>query len=200
MRILGLCILYSDHKLSARELTNFFGLDQSSFYAALQWFHSVMDIPIPSAAGTGGVRFYHASFGDFLKNPSRSGKFALDQAKSHYEVAVSCLRWYASAIEERCELEPGQCMCPSQSMELTWAPDSPGSVDGQNGIHIFALTTCWIACSCVRYPYITNVLAELRLFPFCHLDPVPFGFVHTVYWLEQVSQVRSIPVHREGTR
>ncbi|KAF9448922.1 hypothetical protein P691DRAFT_813355 [Macrolepiota fuliginosa MF-IS2] len=188
MRILGLCILYPQYGLSACELANFLGLDQSSFYAALQWFHSVMNIPIPSAAGTDDIRFYHASFGDFLRNSSRSGKFALDQAKSRCEVAIQCLRWHASAIGKNCVLEPGQCTCRSQSMELKWVPDSPGLVDGQNHIFSFAVETCWTACLCVEDPYITDVVAELRLFPFCHLDEKPSISTNAIYWLVQVSQ------------
>ncbi|KAF9448933.1 hypothetical protein P691DRAFT_728791 [Macrolepiota fuliginosa MF-IS2] len=191
MQILGLCLLYSDHKLSTRDLANFLGLDQGSFYTALQWFHSVMVIPASSAAGRDGVRFYHASFGDFLKNSSRSGKFALDQAKSHCEVAMHCLRWHASAIGDNCELEPGQCACPSQPMELKWVPDSLDFADGQDHIRSFAHMACWDACTRVQNPYIANILAELRLFPFCHLSRLA-SYPHTleslIRWLRWIPQ------------
>ncbi|KAF9448917.1 hypothetical protein P691DRAFT_813350 [Macrolepiota fuliginosa MF-IS2] len=73
-------------------------------------------------------------------------------------------------------------------MELKWVPGSPDLVDEGSNIHYFALHTCWIACPRVQGPYVANVLAELRLFPFCHLDSGPYMFPDTIYWLEQVSQ------------
>ncbi|KAJ3576725.1 hypothetical protein NP233_g240 [Leucocoprinus birnbaumii] len=71
-RLLGLIILYGDSKCSAVVLANFLGLDRPSFYSSLQCLHSVLLVPPASEAAEKPIRIYHASFSDYLKDPSRS--------------------------------------------------------------------------------------------------------------------------------
>lgn len=94
-RILGICIVYPNSPLSARDLAIFLGLDRDPFYRSVQQLHSVLFIPVASSAASANIRFYHASFSDFLRDPFRSGGFSLNTAAVHHDVAVRSLRWQA---------------------------------------------------------------------------------------------------------
>ncbi len=108
MRILGQQILYPDTKqlfhsrgkLTMYCLANFLRLDQATFYRSLQHLHSVIEIPPPKNAHTRPLRFYHASFSDFLSDSRRSGPFAIDKAAVHYDVATRSLKWQSYSQSE----------------------------------------------------------------------------------------------------
>lgn len=55
-----------------------FGLQQHTVYAALRKLHSVIKVPAPEESGFRDIRFYHASFADYLRDPSKSGDYAID--------------------------------------------------------------------------------------------------------------------------
>lgn len=59
-------------KLGLIEACNILGLEQSEVYASLRKLRSVIIYPSPKAAQREGIRFFHASFTDYLRNPSRS--------------------------------------------------------------------------------------------------------------------------------
>lgn len=98
MRILGLSIVYPQFSLSAQVQANFLCLDRTAFYRSLQNLHSVLHIPQMSDAHQSPIHFYHASFGDFLRDPRRSGIFSLNEPAVHYDVAVHSLQWHKRAI------------------------------------------------------------------------------------------------------
>lgn len=82
MQILGLMLL--PHlvlmgRFDARTVANFLCLDQSTFYSALDHLHAVLDVPAPKGARDRPIRFFHASFGDFLRDSNRSGKLAFKE-------------------------------------------------------------------------------------------------------------------------
>ncbi|KAJ3561819.1 hypothetical protein NP233_g9964 [Leucocoprinus birnbaumii] len=81
---------------SAQALSNFLDLDQASFYTALRQLHSVISIPTPNHAFTTPLKFYHASFQDFLLDPQRSGMFFISKQKARVEVLKSILFWHES--------------------------------------------------------------------------------------------------------
>lgn len=93
MRILGVLILYQSEQSSAQVLANFLRINRSTFYRSLKRLHSVLNIPSVSNAQESPIHFYHASFGDYLKDPVRSGDFSVDGASVHYDVAINSLRW-----------------------------------------------------------------------------------------------------------
>jgi hypothetical protein len=64
---------------SAQILSNFLRLDQPSFYKGARGLHSVMSIPEAEQAAVRQLQFYHASFQDFLRDPNRSGEFAISE-------------------------------------------------------------------------------------------------------------------------
>lgn len=55
-----------------------FGLQQHTVYAALRKLHSVIKVPSPEESGLRDIRFYHASFADYLRDASKSGDHAID--------------------------------------------------------------------------------------------------------------------------
>ncbi|KAF9442190.1 hypothetical protein P691DRAFT_739176 [Macrolepiota fuliginosa MF-IS2] len=105
MRIMSMCLFYRQHhQLSAQELCYFLHLDQSTFYSSLRRLHSVMDVPPAPYANKHSLQFYHASFGDFLRDERRSGSFYAREDKTHSDVAIHCLRWLKDVIKSECGL------------------------------------------------------------------------------------------------
>jgi hypothetical protein len=78
---------------SAQALSNFLRLDQRTFYKAVRGLHSVMWIPDLEDAAQFQLRFYHASFQDFLLDPNRSGKFSIDPQTALVDIIMSSIYW-----------------------------------------------------------------------------------------------------------
>jgi hypothetical protein len=78
---------------SAQALSNFLGLDQRTFYKAVRGLHSLMWIPTLEEADQCMPGFHHASFLDFLLDPNRSGKFAINPHQAFVDVLMSCIYW-----------------------------------------------------------------------------------------------------------
>lgn len=116
-RILGFLVLYSQVRLTTRNLANFLCLDRTSLYRSLQGLHSVLQIPHSTEAHEVSIRFYHASFGDFLRDSRRSGNFSINHGAVHHDVAIHSLRWHKRAIQvhkaqyskETIVILPGTC-------------------------------------------------------------------------------------------
>lgn len=109
-RILAFC-LFCPHTsrhadVDAQTLANLLDLDQSTFYRALRKLHSVLEIPHAELAHKEPLKLIHASFGDFLRDETRSGKFAIDEAQAKLDVAVHLIRLYNCLIQVNCKL-PG---------------------------------------------------------------------------------------------
>ncbi|KAJ3562765.1 hypothetical protein NP233_g9368 [Leucocoprinus birnbaumii] len=87
-----------------RYLASFLLLTEGQLYQALRGLHAVIYVPPTNEATSQQLRFFHASFSDFLFDPLRSGKFHLSQSTMYYDIVVQSLRW----IERRGdELSPG---------------------------------------------------------------------------------------------
>lgn len=98
-RILYFCTqIVTKNQLHAQALCNFLRMDQREFYHALRALHSVIDVPIPQLAIDVPLRLYHASFGDYLKASSRSGKFFISQEEAYVEHSKLCLFWYKDPL------------------------------------------------------------------------------------------------------
>ncbi|KAF5354072.1 hypothetical protein D9756_007253 [Leucocoprinus leucothites] len=72
-------------------------LTQRAFYNVLQQLASVLHVP-PSAGASPlfRIHYYHASFGDLLRNPQRSGKYCIDKAAVNYEVVAKSIQCNAT--------------------------------------------------------------------------------------------------------
>ena len=76
--------------LSLEAITSLSGIDSLEAQVALAPFQSVIHVP---TADTSPVTIFHASFPDFIVDPSRCEEpFRLDQSKCHRSLAVQCLR------------------------------------------------------------------------------------------------------------
>lgn len=115
-RILTFCLL-SPAYLAALTLANLLELDESTFYRALRKLHSVLEVPPSELAHKKPLKFIHASYGDFLRDPSRSGKFGIDEAQARCDIAVHLIRLYNRLIQSDCKLPstPPSFSCYSMS-------------------------------------------------------------------------------------
>lgn len=97
MKILNFLIFYLSGDdavtLSCANVAKFLGLDQEIFYSALDRLHSVLDVPPPEEATFRPLRLFHASFGEFLQDPERSGAFSLKGQKVRCDLAIRFIRW-----------------------------------------------------------------------------------------------------------
>lgn len=211
-RILSLCIYYPDHSLPAHALANFLELEKSAFYGALRRLHSVLDIPEPTDAGELGIKFYHASFGDFLRNPSRSGSFSLGELRAQADAAVHSLRWYNYYLGSSCPVKSEALPDPIRGLTQrhlvafiyhTKLPDIAWALPDKNArslwaIGRFASKACWRACRLVRDDDVDLVVAELRQFEFRHLVDVEGDFIEFINRLHHLVSVTLIAVSSEN--
>ncbi|XP_006461549.1 hypothetical protein AGABI2DRAFT_178660 [Agaricus bisporus var. bisporus H97] len=78
---------------SAQALCNFLQLDKHAFYKAVRGLYSAMRVPEPGDAAKSQLRFYHASFQDFLLDSNRSGKFVIGEYKAQVIFLQSWIFW-----------------------------------------------------------------------------------------------------------
>ncbi|KXN87794.1 hypothetical protein AN958_08110 [Leucoagaricus sp. SymC.cos] len=97
LSILGLTILYGQEQLTTLILANFLSLDQETFYSSLQRVHSVMEVPPAPEAPRLCLLLYRSSFADYLSDPVRSGRFAIDEGTVHLKVARQGFQWLRHA-------------------------------------------------------------------------------------------------------
>ncbi|KAF5356842.1 hypothetical protein D9756_006802 [Leucocoprinus leucothites] len=92
INVLRLCAANGTrHSLyTAKRIADTLGIDQPTFYRALQSLHSVIDIPTPDSFDIGYPRFYHSTFPDFLRDAARSGAFTIfkNQPVGQYMLVV----------------------------------------------------------------------------------------------------------------
>lgn len=194
MRILGLVIFYSNSGLSAQNQANFLYLDQACFYRSLQWLHSVLQIPPVSEAHSTAIRVYHASFSDFLKDPDRSGKFCMDEAAVHYEIAVRSLQWQSSQIPNgtisTTLITIGHnpfpfspllaCTCMS---EIKWTGAQCDCTTALASLTKFSSDVGWDACCRVSDKLAPSLVNRLEEFDFESIRAAPRRFGNFLRWL-----------------
>jgi len=148
----------------------------------------VMDVPPAPYANTHSLQVYHASFGDFLRDQRRSGRFYAKEDKTHGDVAIHSLRWLGHVIKSECGLADSMCRSACGLPLLKWATPTgvePASFSSSR-IGEFAATTCWRACNLAPEEDAQAIVAELREFDFCHLTSVDdiesfTGFINRLY-------------------
>ncbi|KAJ3573775.1 hypothetical protein NP233_g2209 [Leucocoprinus birnbaumii] len=79
---------------SAQALCNWVNIDQNMFYGSLRKLYSLIDVPAPEKAATTPLRFYHASFQDFLVNETRSGRFFIEKEKALVDITKTLIFWH----------------------------------------------------------------------------------------------------------
>jgi hypothetical protein len=154
---------------SVQELCNFLDLDQIALYSALRKLYSVVDVPSPEKAQSTPLRFYHASFQDFLVDGNRSGKFVVEREKAFVEISKTCLFWHeidsrhfhvAAGAFTASDAVDGPLVLNSYYVGpwgkrshrhaslpgLKWVVSEENARDISQRIAEFA-TDCWIVCS-----------------------------------------------------
>jgi hypothetical protein len=109
LEILGFALLvknsHSNDDLTVRQIETFLSYAHGDLQLNLIDLHSVLHVPAIKAEDDDnddydnedddddGLRFFHASLGDFLFDPSRSKDFHIDQSKAHTRIARHFLRY-----------------------------------------------------------------------------------------------------------
>lgn len=108
-RILSLLILYPPgfrtQRFVVQNVVNFLCLKLNTLYSAVERLHSVLYIPPLEKTGDQVIRLYHASFSDFLRDPNRSGQFALMEGPARRDLAVCTIKWYNYLMQSFCNSE-----------------------------------------------------------------------------------------------
>ena len=77
---------------------------------SLQPFRSVIQMP---TANTSPVTIFHASFPDFIVDPSRCEKHHMAVSEGHQKLAVKCLRWLNQTLKRNiCNLDTNMTLSP----------------------------------------------------------------------------------------
>ncbi|KAF7768323.1 hypothetical protein Agabi119p4_7566 [Agaricus bisporus var. burnettii] len=92
---------FSDFSGRIQLLCNFLRMEQHEFYIAIHHLHSVMKIPLPEEASSNHFQMvpYHASFVDYLRDPVRSGRFAISLADARIMSARMYLFWHKARLD-----------------------------------------------------------------------------------------------------
>lgn len=132
LQLLGACALYP--QLPVLELANLLNVTQEGFYAALRRVHSVIHVPSVDKASVDHLRFFHSSFVEFLKNPSRSQSFAFRPRDIHSGYAEACFR----ALGQTKVL---------YAKNLSWKARKPSALSLAHRILTYAAHHVWTACT-----------------------------------------------------
>ncbi|KAJ3575731.1 hypothetical protein NP233_g895 [Leucocoprinus birnbaumii] len=152
---------------SARDIATFLGLTPGVFYCALLNLHSVIDVPAQKEADKKGLKIFHKSFSDFLQDPKRSGRFALDVNHARLEVARLAIQHYNIMNRANCKLPDGQC-----SLRRSIASSLEEDTDLTVQVSKFIRANFWDML-CVDDSSKGRIAEELQLFDFCHLPYYP---------------------------
>ncbi|KAJ3563703.1 hypothetical protein NP233_g8772 [Leucocoprinus birnbaumii] len=161
MRILGFCIFYPHYYLSAQSQANFLCLDRIAFRRALEHLHSVIDVPTASESLHKSIHFYHASFGEFLRQPDRSSSYALVPSMVHFDVASHSLKWNQRAIaSSRVQRDLRHLQFP----ELKWIEKVGDQDDILTNLSHFSMIYGWEAITRAAPDHTSALLAQLEDF------------------------------------
>ena len=106
--------------LSLDAIASLLGMDSLEAQVALAPFQSLIHVP---TADTNPITIFHASFPDFIVDPSRCKKnFRLDRSDGHRSLAVQCLRCLNQTLERIYHLDMN--VTRSVSHELNTIPEA----------------------------------------------------------------------------
>lgn len=188
LRMLGFCVYFPDHPFSALMLCNFFYIDRVTFERALNPLHPVIEVPDFRQIGGGRIRFRHPSFGGFLRDRRRSGRFHVEELETLSIVAIHSLRWFSWSTKWYCFQSRGKqvqlhrlsvlrilvegtcCSMENPLAELRWAPWKDSDAERcLYGIADYASAVCWELCGRVDASVVSKELDQLDCCPHCDL-------------------------------
>ena len=156
--------------LSVEAIGSLFSMDSLQAWFALAPFRSV--IHVPPVANISPVTIFHASFPDFIVDPSRCEEtFRLDQSEGHQMLTVQCLRWLNQTLKRNI------CNPVSSSHELNTIPEA-------------------LRCSCLHWAsHLAHALAStLAQTSVTELRDLVSEFVdkHLLHWFECLSVLEEL--------
>ncbi|KAJ3556816.1 hypothetical protein NP233_g11896 [Leucocoprinus birnbaumii] len=144
-----------------RDLASFLLLTEGQLYQALRQLHAVIYVPPTNEATSQQLRFFHASFSDFLFDPIRSGKFHLSQGTMVYDLIVQSLRWMERHGDE----------LSTDFVQVTAVARHCQDIP-------------WLFCSNVAGSNLLSLMTELAAFDFGLLTKLQPNSVHFTYFIE----------------
>lgn len=181
LRILGTCIVCPH--LPVVQFAHLLGLNWRAVYEAVISLHSVLDVPSEAWIAEEPLRFFHASFPDYLMNTERSGSLAQDPGFHRLQLVEICFRVlnhleisYAGSIELSVDDDDDERIPSPLSMACL--------------ILTFASTHVWEICTRLRSPTADFLRRTVGSFDFRRLQLVcesipPQGFIEFLRWLHR---------------
>lgn len=99
--ILGTTVFSRNPLPSLRVLANFLSFTQEQLYGALEGLDAVVHVPRPADIDTESIHPIDESFGDFLKDRTRSGNFCVDAPPVHKNMALRTLSLFNAHLDNR---------------------------------------------------------------------------------------------------
>lgn len=181
LRILGTCAICPP--LPALYLAHLLVLDVWYFLDSLRYVHSIVAVPSEERIAEEPLRFFHASFPDFLMNPTRSGSMAQDAndcrirlAKTLFDVLKTSKVSYADIVSQRYPFT--ECKMPS-------------SLSVSDSIVTYAATHVWEISAQVSAPSAEFICDTIGTFDFRRLESLsesipPRSFIKFLLWLRKL--------------
>jgi hypothetical protein len=130
LQLIGISSLYPS--LPVLQLANLLGYRRNRFEAILRRFYSVAEVPSEKHCQN-PLRIIHTSFMDFLKDPNRSGQFALDLDQLHAHFAKACF-----GVISQTALR--------YARSLVWKPEETPAFAVADHILTYCAKSVWEAC------------------------------------------------------
>ncbi|KAF9443421.1 hypothetical protein P691DRAFT_808973 [Macrolepiota fuliginosa MF-IS2] len=140
----------------APKIASILGLSEPQFRNACGALHSVLELQSPGP----DIRFYHASFMDFMQDQKRAKEFC---------IYLSCLDGLRHELLERLNNVHLYSTCKSISIDLTW----PSQRTSKSQIYCLSLAIIFHLCQCKR-PLDPSTISSLLNFQF-HMIPRLWG-------------------------
>ena len=107
-------VVFLQVPLSLDAITSLSGMDNLEAQVGLAPFQSVIYVP---TADTTPITLFHASFPEFIVDPSRCEKHHLDVSEGHQKLAVKCLRWLNQTLKHNIShLDTNMTLSPSHEL------------------------------------------------------------------------------------
>ncbi|KAJ3567726.1 hypothetical protein NP233_g6181 [Leucocoprinus birnbaumii] len=161
---------------SAPTLCNLIDVNRSTFYSALRKLYSVVAVPPPEKVARIPLRFYHASFQDYLVDASRSGRFAIEEQRALVDITKCLFHWNqvdTSHFHTQARRNRSRCHDHAVLPGLKWTAN-PDAQYLSRGISGFAASRSWLGCEKVGPdPDLLTCVFQLDM-RYLYIDLVPW--------------------------
>ncbi|KAF9440691.1 hypothetical protein P691DRAFT_686786 [Macrolepiota fuliginosa MF-IS2] len=171
-------------QMAVQPLCNFLGIARAKFYAAMSHLHSVVHVPEPPDAADTPLHFFHATFLDYLTDPTHAGHFFIGWLVTNNRVTVasaglwdlvlSGLQCLGSAIglclvwEHQKEIQDNEEVCRSLKAALSWPSDNAHAnwAHAMAAVHVFRFYFSQVLSLLLVHSELDDNLLDVL----CHFD------------------------------